>query len=449
MQIFSFKKFLKEQFILLSLSAIVGILSALFIAFFLKLLEAATAYRNSHFQLLFLLPIAGWVIYLSYQYLGKNSSKGNNLIIKEAKGNQESVPAVMLPLVLFGTVITHLFGGSAGREGTAVQIGGTVAAKISEWCKLNQQLRSILLICGIGAGFSAVFGTPLTGFVFSLEVLVIGKMEYKAAPYSLIASLIANYFCLQLGIHHTKYFITSSIPMNGEWISIALKVGIASIGFGLAGYLFSYFIELFKKIYSKILPKAWMIPIFGGIIIIILGQWLVGKDYLGLGVDPNYPGAASIVGAFHAGGSFTWSWFWKLLFTTITLSAGFKGGEVTPLFFIGAALGNTLATLFNIPIDLLAGVGFIAVFAAATNTPLACTMMGIELFGAANLPFFAIGCFVAYYCSGHSGIYTSQNIGIAKNSFLQIRNNKLLSQHLSQKELFYHKKWTLVKNKYL
>jgi H+/Cl- antiporter ClcA len=196
---------------------------------------------------------------------------------------------------------------------------------------------------------------------------------------------------------------------------LLIKVIAAGIAFGLVGLLFAKLSHAIKQQANRaIKTQQWIIPVIGGLLIIILTLLIGTRDYLGLGVVSKEPGGVSIVNAFQENGVTYWSWWWKLLFTAITLGMGFKGGEVTPLFFIGAALGNTLAVWMGAPVDLFAGLGFIAVFAAATNTPLACTLMGIELFGSNNVLYFAIACFTAYYFSGHSGIYSSQRIAVRK-----------------------------------
>ena len=195
---------------------------------------------------------------------------------------------------------------------------------------------------------------------------------------------------------------------------LVAKVILASVAFGLASYLFAILVHEIKAGFLKIFSIKWLIPVFGGLIIIGL-TFLIGKpDYLSLGIDAQYPGAITIPSSFHTGGADTWSWLWKTIYTTITLGTGFKGGEVTPLFYIGATLGNTLSALLNAPVSLFAALGFIAVFAGATNTPLACTFMGIELFGGEYALLFAIACFTAYFFSGNSGIYSSQKIDVPK-----------------------------------
>lgn len=413
-----------------SVAFVVGSLVALF----LWLLDKATLLRWQNSWLLFLLPLAGVVIHLMYQYLGKNAEAGNNLIMEEIHEPGGGVPASMTPLVLITTIITHLFGGSAGREGTAVQMGGSMAGVIGRWLKLAEQDTRILLMCGIAAGFGSVFGTPVTGAVFALEVLAVGRINHSALMPCFISSVLADFTCAAYGIHHTVYHIGFQEVLHSAvsflhfdaWL--LAKVIFAGICFGLAGYFFAELSHTIKNYSNRLIAVKWLIPFTGGLIIIALSFAIGTKDYLGLGVTNPEAGGISIVSAFHAGGSGYFSWFWKILFTAITLGMGFKGGEVTPLFFIGATLGNTIALLTGAPVDLLAGLGFIAVFAAATNTPIACTIMGVELFGGDYALYYAVACFTAYYFSGHSGIYLSQRLTNAKIPHDNLHRNKTLKQ---------------------
>ncbi|MFB6458030.1 voltage-gated chloride channel family protein [Chitinophaga sp. Hz27] len=402
----------------------VAIITGSLVALFLWLLDTVTHIRWEHSFILYFLPFAGILIYWLYKWAGKSADKGNNLIMDEIHQPGGGVPARMAPLVLITTIITHLFGGSAGREGTAVQIGGSMAGWIGRVLKLSEADVKILLMTGIAAGFGAVFGTPVTGAVFALEVLAIGVMRYDALIPCLVAAVLADVVCSSWGITHTHYHIdyesvasTIGVPFIHTDLLLLAKVIAGGVAFGLTSFLFSWLMHKIKSTANAYIKIPWLIPFVGGIIIIGL-CWILRTDaYLGLGVttkDPNSL-APSIVNAFRADADISYmSWFWKLLFTAITLGMGFKGGEVTPLFFMGAALGNSLAHILGAPVDLMAGLGFIAVFAGATNTPLACTIMGVELFGTHHVIYFAVACFTAYYFSGHSGIYSAQRLAVPK-----------------------------------
>lgn len=424
-QLFIIRHLVRWTLLAIPVAAVTGSLVALF----LWSLDEVTQLHWSHPWLLYLLPLAGIVIYFLYKGWGKNAEAGNNLIMEEIHEPGGGVPARMTPLVLVTTLITHLFGGSAGREGTAVQMGGSMASLLARWFRLSKEEIPIILMMGIAAGFGAVFGTPLTGAIFALEVLAIGRIKYHALIPCLITAVLADRVCSAWGIHHTQYHIgllpaipgqPGTLPVN---ILLLIKVILSGVAFGLAAWLFIQLSHAIKAQAKQLIKtRQWLIPVAGGSLIILLTLLLGTRDYLGLGVVSSHAGGISITNAFHPGGVATWSWCWKLLFTAITLGTGFKGGEVTPLFFIGAALGNTLATLMGAPVDLLAGLGFIAVFAAATNTPLACTLMGVELFGTNHVLYFGIACCTAYYFSGHSGIYSSQRIAVAKPREKKVRD---------------------------
>lgn len=377
---------------------------------FLWSLDAVTRLRFAAPWLLYLLPLGGFAIGLLYHLVGRSVEGGNNLIVEQIHQPGGGVPLRMAPLVLLGTVTTHLFGGSAGREGTAVQLGGSVASGVGRAIGLDHDATRILLMAGIAAGFGAVFGTPIAGAVFALEVVAIGRVEYHALVPCLAAALIADSTCLAWGIHHAVYPVATTVAVDA---ALVLKAGVAGIAFGLVGLAFAESNHALGGALKRIVPYGPLRPAIGGVAVIALVGLVGSRDYLGLGTLAATPGGLTIA-HFFTPDPHPWSWALKFLFTVVTLSAGFKGGEVTPLFFIGAALGHALAPLLGVPTDVFAAIGFVAVFAGAANTPLACTLMGIELFGAPYAVPIAVGCFVAYLCSGHNGIYLSQRIAVPK-----------------------------------
>ncbi|MFW6327710.1 MAG: voltage-gated chloride channel family protein [Bacteroidota bacterium] len=416
-------KILKYVFKWFLLTIPVALVTGSLVALFLFLLEKATHLRWNNEWLIYLLPVAGVLIVALYRFKGKNSEAGNNLVMDEIHKPGGGIPARMAPFVLFTSVATHLFGGSAGREGTAIQIGGSMAHWIGKIFKLSQPDFRILLIAGMAAGFGGVFGTPVAGTIFALEVMAIGRIRYDALLPAFFASVMSHIVCSAYGTTHTHYQIDfhESVANATSFFQFDLYllfwVMFAGIFFGLASFSFSELSHTIKSLANKYIRSKFLIPVVGAILVLGISFLLGTRDYLGLGVYSSDGGGVSIVNSFKAGGAEPFSWFWKLLLTAITLSTGFKGGEVTPLFFIGATLGNTIAMLTGNPVPLFAALGFIAVFAGATNTPLACTLMGVELFGGEHILYFAVACFVAYYFSGHSGIYSSQRIGSSKGGF--------------------------------
>ena len=403
---------LRWTLVLVPMAAAVGSLCAAF----LWTLDVATQARFDHPWLLFLLPLGGAAVALLYHLIGRPVEAGNNLIVEQIHEPGGGVPLRMAPLVFIGTIVTHLFGGSAGREGTAVQLGGSLASAVAGLFRLDAPSVRILLMAGIAAGFGAVFGTPLAGAVFALEVLAIGRVEHAGLVPCLLAALVGDWTCHAWGIHHMLYHIAYSTPTSGALFLeplVLAKAAVAGVAFGLAGLVFAEANHVLGSFLKRHMPYGPLRAAVGGLAVIALVYLFGTRAYLGLGVWSSIPGDPTIAG-FFAPHVDPWSWALKMLFTVVTLSAGYKGGEVTPLFFIGAGLGNALAGLLHAPIDLFAGIGFVAMFAGAANVPLACTIMGIELFGSAYAVPIAVACFVAYICSGHNGIYLSQRIAVSK-----------------------------------
>jgi H+/Cl- antiporter ClcA len=403
---------LKNTFLLTSkwilICVLIGVFSGSTSAFFLVSLEWVTQFREHNNWIIWLLPMGGLAIGLLYHYYGKDIVKGNNLLLEEYENPQKTIPLKMAPMVLIGTLITHLFGGSAGREGTAVQMSGAIADQFTGIFKLSNSDRKTLIILGISAGFASVFGTPLAGALFALEVLYFSKINIRSIILSFLVAYIAYFTVDFWHVKHTQYhipIIPAMTIINFVWIII---VGIL---FGLTAMLFSRTTHFWGRLFSKTIQYAPLRPFVGGIILAVAIFFIETTKYIGLGIP-------TIVESFSTPNA-SYDFLIKILFTGFTLGAGFKGGEVTPLFFIGATLGSAMSIYVPLPIALLAGMGFVAVFSGATHTPIACTIMGMELFGVESGVFVGIACVVAYFSSGSIGIYHSQIVKGAKHHLYQ------------------------------
>ena len=384
----------------LVLGGLVGGLCGGASALFLWLLERATAFRTTHETIVFTLPVAGLVIGWLYERFGATIKGGNNLVIDTIHDEGPEIPLRMAPMVLVGTVLTHVFGGSAGREGTAVQMGASLTDWVSHRLKLGAGVRRQLLSAGVAGGFGSVFGTPIAGAVFGLEFVTLGHIEYDALVPALVASIVGDMTTRACGIVHTVYPAAPRVPLTPalllRWLVFAAAVALVT----------TVFIELthaLKRRGEQHLPRLPVRMLLGGAVVVGLWRLVGTSDYLGLGVP-------TIVRAFEDPGLPFYAFALKLVFTSVTLGAGFLGGEVTPLFFVGAALGNALAQALGIPIALGAGVGLAAVFAASSNTPLALSIMAVELLGASAFPHVVIVSVLAYLLSGHRSIYPAQRL---------------------------------------
>jgi len=388
-----------------------GVLAGIASTIFLVSLGWATQTRLANPYLLFLLPLGGAIIGWVYQRFGGTAARGTNLVIEEVNLNRARIPLRMAPLVLLGTVFTHLFGGSAGREGTAVQMGASLADTLRRLFDLHGENRRLLIMAGISGGFGSVFGTPLAGFVFGMEVQRVGRIRYDGIVPCLAAACIGDLTARALGATHTHHAPLPNVPLD---LILLLKVLIAGIAFGLTSLLFVELLHAIKHVLGKFIKPLPVRLAVGGVAIIALTLLVNSQDYLGLS-------EGLIAQSLEGSGVPTFAFLLKLIFTAVTLGSGFVGGEVTPLFVMGATLGHVLGGLLGVEPTWLAGVGFAAVFAGASNTPLACALMGIELFGSGSALYMALACVAAYLASGHRGIYSTQRIDTPKNAHAAVQ----------------------------
>lgn len=387
----------KTQIVTVATAGAVGVLAGGASALFLRLLDLATKTRTSHERIVYALPLAGVALGFVYERLGAAVARGNDLVIDTAHDGGPTIPARMAPLVLFGTLLTHLFGGSAGREGTAVQMGASLADTLARRFGAGSELRAAMLVAGMAGGFGSVFGTPLAGAVFGAEVVIVGRISSSRIAPALVAAFVGDAVTRRLGVVHTAYptlgSTTLGLALVGKWIVVGVAVAATVIAFIEGTHRLKAFLG------ARIPRLPWRAAV-GGVAVVALWKLVGSSDYLGLGV----PG---IVASFHEATP-AWVFALKLAFTVVTLGAGFIGGEVTPLFFIGATLGAALAPILGIPQDLAAAVGLAAMFGAASNTPIALSIMAVELFGSGVLPHVVIVMVIAWVLAGRRSIYRAQ-----------------------------------------
>jgi H+/Cl- antiporter ClcA len=370
---------------------------------FLEGLDRVTEARMDHPTLPWFLPLAGFAIGLAYHYGGGRSGRGTTLVVDELHDPGEGVPARLAPFVLVGTWLTHLFGGSAGREGTALQMSASLTDTAARRAHLGPNDRSVLLSTALAGGFGSVFGVPVAGAVFGLEMPTLGRVRYEALIPALVASFTGDLVVRGLGHDHVSRNAVAELV----GVQNILMVAVAGLAFGLVAAVFIALTHAIRRAVAGWIVWPPLRPALGGLAVVGLVA-VTGREFLGLSLpllDRALTGEHLAFSVFAL----------KVLFTAITLGCAFPGGEVTPLFVIGATLGSALATPLGLPAPLLAAVGLAAVFGAAANTPLACTVLAVELFGSSMLLPAAVGCVVAYIVSGHRGIYGAQRAHAAKH----------------------------------
>lgn len=381
----------------------VGIVSGGLSASFIVSLDWATDSRVARDWLIWLLPLAGLVIGLAYTYLGPGLERGSNLVIEQIHTRDTPIPFRLVPIIFFASVASHLGGASVGREGAAVQLAAGATDPFGRLLKLGPAERSLLLVTAVAAGFGSVFGVPVAGAVFALEVQRVGRVRYEALVPAFVASFVGDATVRWLGVEHTHYatFVAPEWEMSAAWRTVVL--GLVA---GLVALAFSGAVHTVRAAVTRVVHWPPLRPVLGGAVIVVLVLVLDWRDYQGLSVQ--------LALEAHEG-SAAGEWITKLVLTALSVGSGFVGGEVIPLVVVGSLLGASIGDLTGGNVAMFAMLGAVAVLAGAANTPLACTILGLELFGGQGVVFFAVVCAVAYAASGRTGIYHTQHVSAPKS----------------------------------
>lgn len=390
--------FLKWFILAVAVGIMVGGISILFA----HTLTAVTNWRTEHGWVFYCLPAAGLLIVFLYDKLGKED-RGTVQVFSTIK-EKDNVRFYSAPLIFIGTTLTHLTGGSAGREGAAIQLGGSIGNQLGRWLRLDREDRHVMVMCGMGAAFSAMFGTPIAAAVFSMEVISVGNMYYTALAPCMIAALTAAGLAGTLGVH-AEFFHVNGIPELT--VFSGLKIGIAAVGCAAAGTLFCVVLVQMGKLYGKLFQNKYLRIVAASVCIIGITKLLNTTDYMGAGTG-------LILRAVEQGDAKALSFLWKILLTAMTMKAGFKGGEIVPSFCIGATLGCVLGQVLGISPSLCAACGMVAVFCSVTNCPMASVLIAFEMFGFEGAAFYALAVSVSYAVSGYYGLYKGQRILYSK-----------------------------------
>ncbi len=377
---------------------IVGAASTLF-SFTLK---AVTAYRKAHDWIFLLLPLSGLVIVFLYEKLGKEDG-GTNQVLSTVR-SRDDVPILSAPLIFITTALTHLTGGSAGREGAAIQLGGSIANQLGRWIHLDEEDRHVIVMCGMSAAFSALFGTPMAAAVFALEVVSVGVMYYAALMPCMIASLVASGFAAGMGVTPESFHVTD-IPVLT--IESGLKMGVVALGCAVVSIVFCIALNGAAGLYGKWFKNKYVRVVAGACLVIAVTFMLRTNEYMGAGAE-------LIERAVEYGQADTFAFFWKMVLTALTMRAGFRGGEIVPSFCIGATFGCVMGNLMGISPSICAACGMAAVFCGVTNCPITSILIAFEMFGFKGVSFYLIAVSISYAASGYYGLYKDQTIVYSK-----------------------------------
>ncbi|MBY0415074.1 MAG: chloride channel protein [Bdellovibrionales bacterium] len=395
---------LKKMLVWCTLAVAIGVLAGFTSTLFLNSVDWAINFRKNHPFIIIFLPLSGFLMAYFYKSYGKDIEAGSNLIIEEIHDPKKTIPLRMMPMIFIGTVSSHLFGASVGREGAAVQMAASLSDQFSKHLGNIYNNRKIILMMGISAGFASVFGTPIAGAVFGLEVIFIGQLTYEAMLPCLVSAIAGFYTAHLLGVVHPVYFFSEKLEITIPGLFSAIIAGIA---FGYAAKLFIWSLHQIKDFLKKHLTNTLFHPVIGGCLLVAL-YFLFGSDrYHSLGKEV-------IITSFNQH-IYPWDFLVKIFMTALSVGSGFKGGEVMSLFYMGATLGNALSYFLPLGYPVLASLGFVSVFAGAANTPITGIILAYELFGPGIGVYAALAVVLSYLFSGTPGIYQTQRTYFDKN----------------------------------
>ena len=413
----SILRYLRVCFKWLVLAVLVGCLTGPLGAAFGLALDWANETRGLHGWLLYLLPLGGPVIVFLYQHLDPNGGGSTNQVFAAVR-ERRVLTLRTAPLIFFSTVTTHLLGGSSGREGAALLLGGWVSGQFGRLLRLDRHDCRLMTMCGMAGAFSAIFGTRLAATVFTIEVVNVGSMQYAALLPCLVSALLGVWISSQLGLAPTAFTLGATAEATPVTILQVLVLGILLAGLSI---VFCELLHTAPKVYAKFIPNPYLRVAAGGLLIIALTKLLGTTDYNGAG--------SAVIAAAIAGQALPWAFALKMLFTALTLGAGYKGGEIVPIFFTGATFGCVVAPLLGLPAPLGAALGMVALFCGCTNSPLGSICLGLEVFGGQCLPLFALVCAVSYMLSSYFSLYHEQHF---LHSKLRIGSVQFLQGHWAE-----------------
>lgn len=377
-------------------SVITGGIVGLIGVAFVYAIQWVTLFRSDHPWILLSLPLGGLLIVWLYQITRDQNDRGTNMVLASLRSEAE-LPVQMAPLIFISTIVTHLCGGSAGREGAALQLGGSIGSVLSRLFRLNERDKRVLILCGMAAAFSAIFRTPIAAPVFAMEVVCVGAMHYAALVPCAISSLMASWISGRLGIPLAKFLVEDVPPFQ---VVPALKVLLLGVLCAALSILFCILLHQTEKQLQKRIPNSYLRILAASGVLWLLILLVRNQDYLGIGTD--------VIGRAVGGEAVWYAFLVKMIFTSVTLGGGFKGGEIVPSFFIGATFGCLFGHVLDISPSFCAAIGMVGLFCGVTNCPLASLMIAVELFGIAGAPYYLLAIAVSYLLSGYYGLYGEQ-----------------------------------------